>query len=65
MVQANLNGIWRHRLDCPHIHRGYIDLCDANEMQPCVYETGNGPCETFQSIIAEWEEEGIWETTKP
>lgn len=55
MVQTNLNGVWRTKYGgCPHLHRGDIDLCDANEMRSCIYETGNGPCEIFESILAEW-----------
>ena len=58
-IQACLNGMWRERLDgCPHRHevRDSVDICDANEMRPCIYETGDGPCELFQKIIKEWRE---------
>lgn len=56
-VQASLNGMWRETLGgCPHKHgvMDSIDVCDANEMRPCVYETGDGPCELFQQILEEW-----------
>lgn len=59
-VQASLNGMWRELLDgCPHRHgvKDSVDVCDANEMRPCVYETGDGPCELFQEILKEWAEE--------
>ena len=55
-VQASLNGVWRSTVDgCPHLHRREdIDRCDDNEMRPCVYETGDGPCKVFQKILEEW-----------
>ena len=55
LVQASLNGVWRSKTDgCPHLHRREdIDRCDANEMRPCVYETGD-ECELFQEILEEW-----------
>ena len=59
-VQASLRGMYKEALGgCPHRHgvRDSVDVCDANEMRPCVYETGDGPCEIFQGIIAEWREE--------
>jgi len=58
-VQTHLNGVWRDKKDgCPHIHLGDIDCCDANEMRPCVYETGDGrPCEIFKEILEEWRRE--------
>ena len=59
-VQANLPGMWRGLLEgCPHKHgvRDSVDACDMNEMRPCIYETSDGPCETFQEIIAGWREE--------
>jgi len=59
-VQATLNGMWQELLGgCPHRHgvRDSVDICDANEMRPCIYETGDGSCELFQEIIVEWREE--------
>lgn len=56
-VQASLNGIWRNITDgCPHRHGRAegLDACEINEMRPCIYETGDGPCETFQEILEEW-----------
>ncbi len=59
VVQASLNGVWRKTTDgCPHRHgcKDWVDLCDANEMRPCVYETAeaiNG-CELFRQILDEW-----------
>lgn len=34
---------------CPHRHgrRSGVDRCDMNEMRPCIYENGNGPCDIF------------------
>ena len=57
-VQARLNGVWTKALDgCPHLHRCRdVNRCGVNEMRPCVYETGNGPCELFQEILEEWKE---------
>jgi len=58
-VQASLNGVWRSNTNgCPHIHKGEIDRCDANEMRICVYETGD-KCELFQEILEEWRKEEI------
>lgn len=56
-IQASLNGVWRDAVGgCPHYHgqRDSVGVCDANEMRPCVYETGDGPCETFLEILEEW-----------
>ena len=56
-VQASLRGMYKEALGgCPHRHgvRDSVDACDANEMRPCVYETGDGPCEVFQEILEEW-----------
>ena len=36
-----------------------FDLCDTLKMTPCVYETGDGPCETFQEILREWQQEKV------
>ena len=56
IVQASLNGVWRELYGgCPHLHRARdVDRCDINELRPCVYETGDGPCEILQTIIDEW-----------
>lgn len=57
---ADLNGVWTKTLDgCPHIHKypEGVNRCDANKMTPCVYETGDGPCELFQEILEEWRKE--------
>ena len=59
-VQASLRGMYKETLGgCPHRHgmRDSVDVCDANEMRPCIYGTGDGSCELFQEIIAEWREE--------
>ena len=59
-VQASLRGMYRGIVGgCPHKHgvRDSVDTCDANEMRPCIYETGDGPCELFQEIIEEWRKE--------
>ena len=55
-VQTHLLGFWRDTTSgCPHLHkRPDIDGCDANEMRPCVYEIGDGPCQIFQEILEEW-----------
>ena len=56
-VQASLNGMWRSTLGgCPHRHgvRDSVDVCDANEMRPCIYEVREGSCELFQQILEEW-----------
>lgn len=54
-VQTNLKGIWRKPVDgCPHLYKGDIDKCELNEMRPCLYEVGDGPCKVFQDIIEEW-----------
>lgn len=59
-IQPRLRGLWQDIVSgCPHRH-GFmdsVDLCDANEMSPCVYELGDGPCELFQEILDEWKEE--------
>lgn len=59
-VQASLSGVWRENVNgCPHLHgqRDSVSRCDAFKMTPCVYETGNGPCELFQEILEEWKTE--------
>lgn len=55
-VQASFKGIWQNMNGCPHRHKRAegLDACEMNEMRPCVYETGDGPCELFQEILEEW-----------
>lgn len=60
VVQASLRGVWREDVNgCPHLHgqRDSVSCCDAFKMAPCVYETGDGPCELFQEILEEWKTE--------
>lgn len=52
--QAALKGVWRNKDGCPHRCNGTVDLCEEMEMSPCLYETGSGPCETFQEVLEEW-----------
>ena len=60
-TQQRFRGMWKIPFTegCPH-RKHYaegIDVCEENEMRPCLYETGNGPCEVFQEILKEWREE--------